>query len=327
MENEHLDPELNRMAQYLSGNLSAEASIAFEQWLAEDEERQQQFDQYRQVWELTGAPVSVNTNQAWENVRSRIEVPKATKVVPLNATPKKRNYRWAAAAAIAVLVTCSVFFFQYRSVVDYQAEGQQLAVALEDGSNINVNAGSSLTLDGNFNEDERRVTLKGEGFFEVAKNQEKPFIVHTDLVDVRVVGTAFNVKSDQDSVVVTVESGIVEVKNNAGKKKRRLKKGDRLVYRAKGQQFETLDYDPNDLAWKTRTLIFRRTEMKHVVEVLNHTYQQNVKLEHTAIASCKLTTSFEDQSFEEVLDVIAATFGWTIEETEEAIILKGETCH
>ena len=139
-------------------------------------------------------------------------------------TKKRRRYaiifsRYAAIVAILILLTwfsSSYFhkeynFTAYQQVLNVPA-GQRAQLTLPDGSKVWLNAGSKLTYPSIFKE-ERRVSLSGEGFFEVAKNANKPFIVSTHTIDIRAIGTKFNVFSYPNTKESTVylQEGSVKV--------------------------------------------------------------------------------------------------------------------
>jgi ferric-dicitrate binding protein FerR (iron transport regulator) len=95
-------------------------------------------------------------------------------------------------------------------------KGSKSELVLADGSKVWLNAGSSLKYGANFNKKDREVILDGEAYFDIAKNKSKPFLVHTSKITLRVLGTAFNVKSyrDENTVETTLIRGAVNVEKN-----------------------------------------------------------------------------------------------------------------
>lgn len=135
---------------------------------------------------------------------------------------KRRNYFAVAASVVLLLVAGGFFFNKSRTasasgVSDQEAiiakHGSRTRSLLSDGTVVWLNAGSRLTYDNDFSGATREVKLEGEAFFDVVKNPEKPFIVHAGGIDIKVLGTSFNVKSypEDKSVETTLYHGLVKV--------------------------------------------------------------------------------------------------------------------
>jgi transmembrane sensor len=132
---------------------------------------------------------------------------------------RKRKWFWiAGAAAAAITAVLSFTFFSTTKVVKptRQAEntvstkaGSKSKIQLPDGTQVWLNADSKLEYNENFNVKLREVKLSGEAFFDVVKNKDKPFVIHTSQMDVKVLGTAFNVRSYPDEA--TTETALLRV--------------------------------------------------------------------------------------------------------------------
>ena len=147
----------------------------------------------------------------------------------LTATRRTRLFRyWPVAASIAILILSSVIvsigIINSRQVLTAQApivvevpEGAITHLTLSDGTQVTLNGGSSLTYPAEFS-DNREVCLQGEGFFDVRKKMESPFIVHTKQFSAKVLGTRFSFKAyDTDrQAVLTLERGSVQVLTDHG---------------------------------------------------------------------------------------------------------------
>lgn len=134
---------------------------------------------------------------------------------------------------LKILLRITVFIvimaFNSCSNVIIETEENFEAVELPDGSLAYLNYNSSLKYDENF--DQRSIELHGEIFLSVTEG-ETPFIVNTDLCEIKVIGTKFNVKSDNKETAVEVEEGSVELKTKQGKKK--VGRGESAVYKKDG---------------------------------------------------------------------------------------------
>ena len=153
---------------------------------------------------------------------------------PLGAGRKKRSLKtWLVAASVTGLIFVSMLLFRKSSGNEHTTpasgtnvsataqlsetissqRGSRTRTLLPDGSTVWLNAGSKLHYVNNFEGKTREVRLEGEGYFDIVKNPAKPFIVHTSNINIRVLGTAFNVKSypGDKTVETTLFRGIVEV--------------------------------------------------------------------------------------------------------------------
>ncbi|MEO0583450.1 MAG: FecR domain-containing protein [Bacteroidota bacterium] len=150
--------------------------------------------------------------KAWAQFAAKTEGldPPAT---PVRQFPKWVTWTSAIAAGIALLIL-SYFLFAPRQVVYETMAGQEKSVDLPDASHIQLNASSEITFERNWKEKETRtVNLKGEGFFKVQKQPQKPFIVQTSAGFVKVLGTSFNVWARDGQMDVQCYTGIVMVSN------------------------------------------------------------------------------------------------------------------
>jgi ferric-dicitrate binding protein FerR (iron transport regulator) len=134
------------------------------------------------------------------------------------------TFKYAAAAILIVAI--SVIFLQRKHSSETKQEnvvaknGSRTRTILPDGSTVWLNAGSKIFYDIDFTKATREVTLDGEAFFDVVKQPQRPFIVHAGKIDIKVLGTAFNVKSyaEDSTVETTLLRGLVQVTNSADKK-------------------------------------------------------------------------------------------------------------
>jgi transmembrane sensor len=331
-ENEHIDSKIDLITKKLSGNLSESETVQFNNWIELNDENKIEFETFRKTWETINTPklaedkISVNVDAAWENVFTQINTKKEN-VIPINRFNSSTSTKWMAAASVVILIASSIFYFSPDKVIQYATLNDDIDFNLTDGSTINLNAQSKLTLAKDFNENERHVKLEGEGYFDISKNKEKPFYVHTSLVDIKVVGTSFNVKENDDSVIVLVESGIVEVlEANHIENKTRLTKGDQIVYSRDGNSFIQLTKDTNRLAWKTKKIVFKHIPLKEVAKTLTSVYHKEVKFKNLELEDCMLSASFDEQTLNQIVAIISATFQLTVTENNGTIILDGKSC-
>ncbi|MDR2919049.1 MAG: FecR family protein [Tannerella sp.] len=161
------------------------------------------------------------TDQAWGHLYERLE---NDGLLPGDGRVKQlfwqtATFKWAAAVAVVLCVLSGWYMMRYTDapskdllVLHNEANAPTLAKMLEDGSVVYLSEQTSLRYPDRFADNKREVILDGEAFFEVSKNAERPFLINTDLATIEVVGTSFNVKSnDPSSFLLSVRDGEVRV--------------------------------------------------------------------------------------------------------------------
>lgn len=155
--------------------------------------------------------------------------------------------------------------------------GGEYNLQLADGSKVYLNAGSSLRYPVRFAGKRREVVLSGEGYFEVAKDTVRPFVVKAGEIDVRVLGTAFNVNAypERGTVATTLVEGSVQVNYKAGQQV--IRPGMQLVYDKQNGKAEVSAVDTEMYtSWKDGYYYFKREPLEHIMEVLARWYDLNV---------------------------------------------------
>ncbi len=172
------------------------------------------------------------------------------------------------------------------------AEGQMAKVQLADGSTVRLNAQSSIYYPKQFyREDRRGVRLKGEAYFDIAKNKEKPFIIHTQRAAIRVVGTSFNVKEIDSLVVIAVTEGkvVIQPVQEANSESVLLEAGDVGILKS-NNTIERIKSDvDNYLSWLSRHLVFRNTSLSAVTQQLEHIYEVDIVLQDPDLKDLSFT--------------------------------------
>lgn len=156
--------------------------------------------------------------------------------------------------------------------------GGQYQVLLPDGTKVWLNAASSLRYPVNFaSVNERKVELKGEAYFEVARDQKKPFIVKTDRQDVEVLGTHFNINSygDEFATATTLLEGSIKV--SSGAKSFVIKPGEQAQLKTNGHiNIVSVDTEP-EVAWKDGVFSFKRADLKMAMRQISRWYDVEVE--------------------------------------------------
>ncbi|MEP4095683.1 FecR domain-containing protein [Reichenbachiella sp.] len=291
--------------------------------LADDPANQSIYDEQVRTWELTAKAKGIS-NQEIEEEWNRLD--QAIDELPL----KKSSFSlMKIAAAITVILVSSFLAFQLLfNTGDVEIIADQLIkTQLEDGSQITLDMNTQLSYSKNFNKEKREVILSGEAFFEIARDTEKPFIIHVQNTDIQVLGTSFNVKAEKKSAVteVVVVTGKVQVSHLSNRVT--LLPGEKAVVNKKtGKLFKIQNDDPNFQSWKTKNFIFSDLPLSEVVTLLNDVYGESIYLKTNRASNCPVTVSFEGQSLDSIVKVLANTLDLTVEKSSKGFIIDGDGC-
>lgn len=225
-------------------------------------------------------------------------------------------------------------------IVQMNDSRQTRALVLSDGTQVQLSPGSSIHYGESFNQTDRRVILEGEAFFDVTKNPEKPFLVISNGLVTRVLGTSFWVSSNEQEVTVSVKTGRVEVvsQENYNRMKHTdtrlpatmvLKPNQKAVFsRKEASLTRSLVEDPvivNPSA-RSATLSFDNTPAAEVFERLANAYNIEIIYDRDTFSQCRLTVSLEDEQLFEKLEVICKTFNADYRLSDAKILIEGKGC-
>jgi len=304
--NRHID--FDEVARYLAKEMEPGEQASFEKLLNDSPELKVEFDNIASIWTAAPNTVEFDTDLAWNSLDSKIqELSTAeSEIVPAKKFSFRSSLRIA--ASLILLIAAGWYITTFTGNSDpytVAALESPLTQQLPDNSIAELNTGSTLEYDESFEGDQRLVRLKGEAFFKVSHNPEKPFIVETEMGEVRVLGTEFNVKQTKaDEFEITVQSGRVQVSSPNGADTKELTKGQSAILNALTGKFE-VSYHTANLYWLTRSIRFNRIDFKTVFDILSRTFNVQFEVENENIHKCKLKTTLrKDQNLDDFLQVI-----------------------
>lgn len=196
------------------------------------------------------------------------------------------------------------------------APGEKVRFILSDGTQVHLNSGSRLEYPATFNGATREVRLEGEAYFDVAYDASQPFLVHTQEVTTKVLGTSFNVRSfpEEEEVMVAVSEGKVAVLESGQSIMEEnynvvLEANQWTRYTSNEQSFRTENGDISPLiAWNDYVLLYRDNELQEVASQLERWYGVEIDFKYDAIKHCVIRGEHRRETLENVLESIAYAF-------------------
>ncbi|MDR1202479.1 MAG: FecR family protein [Tannerellaceae bacterium] len=219
------------------------------------------------------------------------------------------------AASIAILLSISNIYI-YR-MVEHTEEISQVVfsspnaisnVILPDSSVVTLNAGSTITYETDYNKNQRKVCLEGEAYFDVRPADGKIFIVSTDMVEVKVLGTVFNVSAypENGEITTSLISGSVQLDNKRAKEICHLQPGQSAVYDKETTGIEINYYDSEyAIGWMTGKLLFRKKPFSDICKTLEKKFNCTIEVKNEEIHKKLFTGKFlNDETLPEILSII-----------------------
>jgi ferric-dicitrate binding protein FerR (iron transport regulator) len=267
----------------------------------------------------TAAPSGKQIRQAWQQLQHTLE---ARPPGPGRAagSPKKKSPAWLPVAmALTAMVVFAWAYWYYPAqpaTLTYTSRNSQvLPVQLPDGSQVLLNANSSLTFRKVWQDDQdREVWLKGEAFFTVTRKPLKglaTFTVHAPKVKVQVLGTVFNVADRSASTQVILNAGKInlEVPTTGKPKVLTLRPGDYVALRKKDDLLTRTRVNPEAFSgWRARKLVFNNTPLAEIMGQIEQTYGAKVTLADSRLLNRTFTGTFPNDNLPVLLKTLEKAF-------------------
>lgn len=331
--NENNIEHLELIAKYLANEMDENERANFEIDIALEPSNERLINEMRREWKMLDKYSNrkdVNVDSAWEKLNTRLEKENLVPQVgqQKNKLGSRRMLQYAAMlVGVAILGTASLWMMSKQEKLQMvsvnNAQGQSTMVkTLADGSIVYVGDKSTFEYPVKFSKSERKVELKGQAYFDVAKNPKKPFIIETDDAYIQVLGTAFNVKSyEQKAFELIVERGKVKVSlKNDPDVNQIVVAGEKIVIRKNSLQKSAWE-DDGSLAWRLGKMQFKDETLQDIVRVINRNYHSDIAISDEQTANRRLTVTFEENSLSTITELICITLNLQSERKNNQIVL------
>ena len=300
-------------------DFSEETIWKVHQRLTKEDDRPEVDDALLSVWDTMGFP-EMNENhseQAFSQLSRQLGFSEQKEPVRKSLRPMSFVMKLAAIWLLPLIMLSSSVYFYWQANIAKDAvadvlliehfvpAGKREQIILPDSSRVWLNSGSVLIYPSTFIGQTRDVYLSGEGYFEVEKNTEQPFIVKARTLNVEVLGTRFNILAypEVKQIATTLEEGSVRVcLQDNDKKVYHLVPDEQLVYNidsgiADIKQVVSADYSD----WREGGLLFDNYSFSDIIRILQRTYGVNVHLQTSVYNNNKITVHFnKNESLENI---------------------------
>lgn len=342
-ENRHIisnEPDETVLLKYISETASKEERIRVDDWLRDDEDRENVLLQLAAIDHALRTKeriASRNPLDAFSKVKRRIKLSQRKYWID-------RAYLAAACFLGVLILSTAISYWTQKGIggetqiVTVQANaGMRTHFNLPDGTVAYLNSGSVLSYPLHYDKKERRVTLTGEAYFKVTHNPEQPFIVSVanDRMRVKVLGTEFNLQSykNENIVQTTLVSGSVNieaVRKGDIVSNIKLKPSERAVYDISSGSVSIASVNTEyDTAWKEGRLMFKDMPIPQVLKKLSYFYNVRFDVKDSVINTYRFTGTFENKLLSQILDYlkISSQIDYTIKQmtSDDSSGIQNET--
>lgn len=360
----------NLLALKLSGEATSDELVELEKYLEENPVEKDIAGTVDSFWNQTGEFLKVTDDMEEERFHLILEAENKdaqkneTDSTPVKKLVKPHNYKWLYAAASLIFIVGIGFLLKRNSDSNpstqknlqqvYVKPGSKSQVILPDGTVVRLNGSSSLSYHKDFNKKVREVDLEGEAYFDVTKDSAHPFIVHTSDIDIRVLGTRFNVKSyEQDHTIeTTLLRGSIEVynKDDPSAPKVILKPNEKLVFRknkedelpikkqgtkdslkslSTDQDISISTLSPNkpdslkeETSWLYNRLVINGDDFNNLATKLERWYGVKINILSPDLGKYHFNGIFENETIEQALSALQLTVKFKYEIKNDIIEIK-----
>jgi ferric-dicitrate binding protein FerR (iron transport regulator) len=342
------------LAKVKSGEATPEEQLELSQHLSAFPDDLDLVKQIDACWELpmpaASAPSTDEITAAWDSTRNKISGQSLLVEMPGGGKKVRRMIRYAGAVAAVLITTVCIGLWNVSRVTAPPAppaspqkniistkNGSKSKIELPDGTQVWLNVGSRIKYDENYGKESRELTLTGEAYFDVARDANKPFVVHTGKMDVKVLGTVFNVKAypgdatteaalikgsievsfpgrpqgrlilkPQDKVSIANKEAIAAEDTAARLTNANSKKSPAIM--VSSIQYEPVSSAIIETSWVNNKLIFRSKNFGDLARDIERWFNVTVEVQDTSILSKKFTGTFSNESITDALDFLSLTY-------------------
>ncbi|XOV92994.1 MAG: FecR family protein [Bacteroidota bacterium] len=329
---------LKLITRELSNEISFAESQRLKDWVNESKENELFYRRFCELWkESKYRPVVQNQEEVFQRISRELGL--------AYPAPQKHQIRkisifnnWRGiAAAIALMIISGWFFLSQHEegemvsevmpfIIKSNPSGKKSLITLPDGSIVKLNSDSYIEYPEKFGED-RMVKLVGEAFFDVSRDTLHPFIISTGDIQVKVLGTSFNVKAFpfEESMTVAVASGkvLVEKKNKVNNKQvSTLLPSEMVSIYHKTGAFHKSRFDPDILAWRDGVLVFKQASFTEIVERLERWYGVDIIVERSTPIKDGFTGRYENAALDVILKGMSFSSDFSFQINGDTVLIK-----
>jgi len=313
--------------KYFDGNITDAEIKKLSDWIKNDRHLQNWWEE-----EFSKSDAGINPvlrDKLFARIKEQTQGKEETQGKENPRTIRMNPWKWAAAIVLPICIA----FFTYYLVDSSQTvgapfivkadKGDKATIELPDGTNVVLNSASQLSYLNNFGENGRRVQLNGEAYFKVAHDEKCAFIVQVGDLEVKVLGTSFNVSAYEDAKDVTVVLLEGKVGVYAQKMSHIMKPGDKIEYNKATHRITATQVHPNDyIEWTKGNIYFEKESLENIMKTLSRIYDVEIRFDSNKLPNEYFTGTIPGGGIQNALNILMLTSPFYYEMDGSVIVLK-----
>ncbi len=313
--------------KYFDGNITDAEIKKLSDWIKNDRHLQNWWEE-----EFSKSDAGINPvlrDKLFARIKEQTQGKEETQGKENPRTIRMNPWKWAAAIVLPICIA----FFTYYLVDSSQTvgapfivkadKGDKATIELPDGTNVVLNSASQLSYLNNFGENGRRVQLNGEAYFKVAHDEKRAFIVQVGDLEVKVLGTSFNVSAYEDAKDVTVVLLEGKVGVYAQKISHIMKPGDKIEYNKATHKITATQVHPSDyIEWTKGNIYFEKESLENIMKTLSRIYDVEIRFDSNKLPNEYFTGTIPGGGIQNALNILMLTSPFYYEMDGSVIVLK-----
>ena len=313
--------------KYFDGNITDAEIKKLSDWIKNDRHLQNWWEE-----EFSKSDAGINPvlrDKLFARIKEQTQGKEETQGKENPRTIRMNPWKWAAAIVLPICIA----FFTYYHVDSSQTvgapfivkadKGDKATIELPDGTNVVLNSASQLSYLNNFGENGRRVQLNGEAYFKVAHDEKCAFIVQVGDLEVKVLGTSFNVSAYEDAKDVTVVLLEGKVGVYAQKTSHIMKPGDKIEYNKATHKITATQVHPSDyIEWTKGNIYFEKESLENIMKTLSRIYDVEIRFDSNKLPNEYFTGTIPGGGIQNALNILMLTSPFYYEMDGSVIVLK-----
>ena len=313
--------------KYFDGNITDAEIKKLSDWIKNDRHLQNWWEE-----EFSKSDAGINPvlrDKLFARIKEQTQGKEETQGKENPRTIRMNPWKWAAAIVLPICIA----FFTYYLVDSSQTvgapfivkadKGDKATIELPDGTNVVLNSASQLSYLNNFGENGRRVQLNGEAYFKVAHDEKCAFIVQVGDLEVKVLGTSFNVSAYEDAKDVTVVLLEGKVGVYVQKMSHIMKPGDKIEYNKATHKITATQVHPSDyIEWTKGNIYFEKESLENIMKTLSRIYDVEIRFDSNKLPNEYFTGTIPGGGIQNALNILMLTSPFYYEMDGSVIVLK-----
>lgn len=313
--------------KYFDGNITDAEIKELSDWIKNDRHLQNWWEE-----EFSKSDAGINPvlrDKLFARIKEQTQGKEETQGKENSRTIRMNPWKWAAAIVLPICIA----FFTYYLIDSSQTvgapfivkadKGDKATIELPDGTNVVLNSASQLSYLNNFGENVRRVQLNGEAYFKVAHDEKRAFIVQVGDLEVKVLGTSFNVSAYEDAKDVTVVLLEGKVGVYAQKISHIMKPGDKIEYNKATHKITATQVHPTDyIEWTKGNMYFEKESLENIMKTLSRIYDVEIRFDSNKLPNEYFTGTIPGGGIQNALNILMLTSPFYYEMDGSVIVLK-----